>query len=62
MIPQQRSLKNASIGAYSSIGKDVEIGSGTIIESNVVIHKNSKLGKDNHIYPFASIGGDPQDW
>ena len=59
--PSAKIAKNASIGAYSSIGKDVEIGPGTIIESNVVIHKNSKLGKDNHIYPFASIGGDPQD-
>ena len=59
--PSAKIAKNASIGAYSSIGKDGEIGPGTIIESNVVIHKNSKLGKDNHIYPFASIGGDPQD-
>ena len=59
--PSAKIAKNVSIGAYSSIGRDVEIGSGTIIESNVVIHKNSKLGKDNHIYPFASIGGDPQD-
>ena len=47
--PSAKIAKSVFVGAYSSIGKDVEIGSGTVIESNVVIHKNSKLGKDNHV-------------
>jgi len=53
--------KNAEICAYAIIGENVEIGSGTIVESHVVIQGPTKIGKNNHIYSFASIGGDPQD-
>ena len=49
------------IGAYSGIGQDVEIGDNTIIQSHVSIIGNTKIGKNNKIYPFASIGNDPQD-
>ena len=49
------------IKAYAIIGADVEIGAGTIIESHTVIQGPTKIGKNNHIYSFASIGGDPQD-
>lgn len=53
--------KDAHIAAYAVVGDQVAIGAGTIIDSNVVIDGPSKIGKNNHIYPFASIGGDPQD-
>ena len=49
------------IGPYSVIGDHVEIGSGTRIDSHVVINGPTTIGKDNHIYQFASIGDDPQD-
>ena len=52
---------NVSIGPYSVIGPDVEIGEGTIIHSHVNISGHTKIGKENKIYPFASIGNDPQD-
>ena len=52
---------NVSIGPYSVIGPDVEIGEGTIIHSHVNISGHTKIGKKNKIYPFASIGNDPQD-
>jgi UDP-N-acetylglucosamine acyltransferase len=50
-----------SIGPYTVIGPNVKIKSGTIIEGNAFVHKNTFIGKNNLIYPFASIGGDPQD-
>ena len=53
--------KNAIISAYALVGANVEIGAGTVIESHAVIEGPSKIGKNNHIYSFASIGGDPQD-
>lgn len=53
--------KNADICAYAIIGANVEIDSGTIVESHAVIQGPTKIGKNNHIYSFASIGGDPQD-
>ena len=49
------------IGPYSVIGDDVEIGSGCKIDSHVVINGPTRIGADNHIYQFASIGDDPQD-
>ena len=50
-----------SIGPYTVIGPNVKIKSGTVIEGNVFIHKNTFIGQNNLIYPFASVGGDPQD-
>ena len=52
---------NVSIGPYTVIGPDVEIGENTIIHSHVNIVGHTKIGKRNKIYPFASIGSDPQD-
>jgi UDP-N-acetylglucosamine acyltransferase len=52
---------DVQIGPYSIIGDDVEIGDGVRIESHVVINGPTVIGKDNHIYQFASIGDDPQD-
>jgi UDP-N-acetylglucosamine acyltransferase len=52
---------DVEIGPYSIIGDDVEIGSGTRIDSHVVINGPTTIGKDNHIYQFASVGDDPQD-
>jgi UDP-N-acetylglucosamine acyltransferase len=49
------------VGPYAVIGDDVEIASGTRIDSHVVVNGPTKIGKDNHIYQFASIGDDPQD-
>ncbi len=52
---------DVEIGPYTIIGDGVEIGSGTRIDSHVVINGPTFIGKDNHIYQFASIGDDPQD-
>ena len=53
--------KNVSIGAYSVIGPNVQIGEGTIVQSHVNITGNTVIGVNNKIYPFVSIGNDPQD-
>ena len=53
--------KNVKIGPYSVIGPKVEIGEETEIQSHVNITGITKIGKNNKIYPFASIGNDPQD-
>ena len=59
--PKANISSNVSIGAYSIIGPNVEIGEGSIIQSHVSIVGNTKIGKKNKIYSFASIGSDPQD-
>jgi UDP-N-acetylglucosamine acyltransferase len=52
---------NVEIGPYSVIGDDVEIGDNCIIKSHVVIEGDTVIGKNNVIFPFASIGLVPQD-
>jgi len=58
---QARVHEEASIGPYSIIGPDVEIGAGTRVEAHVVLKGPTVIGRDNHIFQFASIGDDPQD-
>ena len=53
--------ENVTIGPYTVIGPNVEIREGTVIQSHVNITGNTKIGTNNKIYPFASIGNDPQD-
>ena len=49
------------VGPYSVIGENVEIGEGTEVMSHIVIDGHTRLGKNNRIFPFASIGLAPQD-
>ena len=53
--------ENASIGPYSIVGPDVEIGEGTEIQSHVNITGNTIIGNKTKIFPFSSIGTNPQD-
>ena len=53
--------KDVEIGPYVVIGPNVEIDENVKIHSHVNITGNTKIGKGNIIYPFASIGSDPQD-
>ncbi len=52
---------STNIGPYCVIGPNVEIGENVTVDSHVNISGNTKIGKGNKIYPFASIGNDPQD-
>ena len=53
--------ENVEIGPYSVIGPEVEIEENTKIHSHVNLIGNTKIGKNNEIYPFSSIGTPPQD-
>ena len=59
--PKAKISSNVNIGPYSIIGPNVEIGEDTDINSHVSIAGHTKIGKKNKIYPFASIGNNPQD-
>jgi len=49
------------VGPYTVIGPNVEISDNVKIHSHVNITGYTTIGKNNKIYPFASIGNDPQD-
>jgi len=52
---------SVKVGAYTVIGPNVEIKENVTIHSHVSIFGNTSIGKGNKIYPFTSIGNDPQD-
>jgi UDP-N-acetylglucosamine acyltransferase len=52
---------DVEIGAYSIIGEHVEIGDGCRIGPHVVITGHTRLGVNNRIFQFASLGEEPQD-
>jgi UDP-N-acetylglucosamine acyltransferase len=53
--------QNVSIGPYSCIGPDVTLADGVKLESHVVISGVTSIGEETHIFPFASVGHNPQD-
>lgn len=52
---------SVEIGPYSIIGENVEIGEKTWIGPHVVIQGPCKIGAENKLFQFSSIGDVPQD-
>lgn len=52
---------DCEIGPYCVIGEHVELGPGCRLYSHVVIDGHTRLGRENEIFPFASIGLRTQD-
>jgi UDP-N-acetylglucosamine acyltransferase len=59
--PGARIAADVIVGPYSVIGPHVEIESNCRIGAHVVIDGITCIGADNRIFPFASLGQDPQD-
>lgn len=53
--------KGVSIGAHAVVGAGVEIGDGTRLDAGAHVQGPTRLGERNRVFPFASIGFDPQD-
>ena len=56
-----RLAPDVSVGAYTLIGPQVEIGAGSSVGPHVVIEGRTRIGRNNRIWQFASIGAMPQD-
>ena len=59
--PDAELAANVRIGPYTVIGPRVSIGEGTQIGPHVVIDGPTRIGRDNRIFQFASLGAAPQD-
>ncbi len=59
--PAARLAEGVSVGAYSLIGEHVEIGEGSTVGPHVVVAGHTRIGRDNRIFQFCSIGEIPQD-
>lgn len=49
------------VGPFAVIGPKVTLGPGTTVGAHAVVAGRTTVGAQNRIFPFASIGGAPQD-
>ncbi len=53
--------EGCSVGPYAVIGAKVILGRNNLVHAHVVLEGNTKIGDNNQIFQFASIGAAPQD-
>ena len=61
VMPGADLADDVAIGPYCVIGADVVLGAGVRLASHVVIDGRTTVGAATRIFPFASIGLEPQD-
>ena len=52
---------DVDIGPFTVIGPEVVIGAGTWIGPHAVIQGPTRIGSNNKVFQFASLGEVPQD-
>lgn len=50
-----------TVGPWCVIGPAVRVAAGTRLHNNVVVTGRTTIGRDNEIFPFATVGCKPQD-
>jgi len=53
--------RDVVIGPYCVVGEDVTLDAGVMLRSHVVVDGRTTIGAGTSIFPFASIGLEPQD-
>ncbi|KKJ77541.1 UDP-N-acetylglucosamine acyltransferase [Kiloniella litopenaei] len=53
--------ETAEIGPYCIVGSNVKLDENVVLHSHVVVAGNTSIGEGTVIFPFASIGHQPQD-
>lgn len=53
--------EDIEIGPYCVVGAEVKLGTGCRLDAHVVLEGPSIIGKNNHFFPFCSIGQKSQD-
>ncbi len=61
VAPGAKLGKDVHIGPFCMVGGDAELGDGVDLESHVVVAGRTTIGARTRIFPFASIGHQPQD-
>ena len=59
--PRAELAGDVTVGPYAVIGPEVIVGPRTSIGPHAVINGPTRIGADNRIFQFASIGDAPQD-
>jgi UDP-N-acetylglucosamine acyltransferase len=59
--PRAKIAADVEIGPYAVVGPEVEIGPGCVIGPHAVIDGRTRMGANNRVYQFVSLGAAPQD-
>lgn len=59
--PGAQLADDVEIGAYAIVGEHVEIGPGSRIGPHTVVTGHTRLGRNNRVFQFVSLGDVPQD-
>jgi UDP-N-acetylglucosamine acyltransferase len=49
------------IGPFCVVGPEVALGAGVVLDSHVVVAGLTEIGDETRLWPFASVGTEPQD-
>lgn len=52
---------DVAVGPYCIVGDAVRLGAGVVLRAHVVVEGRTTIGDGTRIFPFASIGLEPQD-
>ena len=61
VAPGAELADNVIVGPYCTIGENVVLAAGVSVRSHAVVDGRTTVGEGTRIFPFASIGLEPQD-
>ncbi|HWD58191.1 MAG TPA: acyl-ACP--UDP-N-acetylglucosamine O-acyltransferase [Stellaceae bacterium] len=61
VAPGAHLADDVAIGPYCVIGENVSLAAGVVLNSHIVVEGRTTIGERTRIFPFASIGHQPQD-
>lgn len=53
--------RGVHVGPFCTVGPDVELGDGVRLVSHVAVAGHTRIGENTRVFPFASLGHEPQD-
>jgi UDP-N-acetylglucosamine acyltransferase len=61
VAPEAALGDNVTIGPFCCVGPDVSLGDNVSLISHVVLAGRTSIGDNTRVFPFASLGHEPQD-
>lgn len=61
VAPGAMLAEDVAVGPYCVVGEDVTLGAGVRLRSHAVVEGRTTIGEGTRVFPFASIGLEPQD-
>ncbi len=59
--PSAKLAEDATVGALAFVGPGVELGPAVEVSHHASVTGHTRLGARTRVFPFAAVGGEPQD-